>query len=375
MGFAEGCREKTVACGTSEFVRGVNVFPGSGYEYSTGQNEYTFRHLKSLMESAVSPWAHEAESHARSWVRAFDLVRSDRAKERFDKTAAGELAARVYASAVSSLKLATAADWIGWLFFLDDQLDEGHVGKDPAAAHAFLQPLAESLSEKPANRPPDGSPLRAALSDIRRRMLPTMPVAWQRRFTRHVADYLNGCEWEAANRAHGRVPSLDEFPSRRRMAGAIWPSLDLLEFVTDEPLPDRVYGDPLFAEMCEAAADVVCWTDDVLTLDKERAHGDVHNLVIVLEHATGCTTTAAMMRASHHIDSRLADFMRCERRHPGMLDRLGVDGPGQQATQQYVTGLRNWMRGHLDWGLHTIRYHSVEHTATGLAPAYLETLQ
>src|SRR6185437_11966260 len=80
--------------------RSVNVFPGSGYEHPTDPNEHTFRHLKSLMAPAVSPWAHEAESHARGWVRAFNLVRSDRAKERFDKTAAGELAARVYASAV-----------------------------------------------------------------------------------------------------------------------------------------------------------------------------------------------------------------------------------------------------------------------------------
>jgi terpene synthase-like protein len=351
------------------------VFHGSGYEYPADPNEYAFRHLKSLVAPAVSPWAHEAESHARGWVREFGLVRSDCAKERFDKTAAGELAARVYASAVSSLKLAAAADWIGWLFFLDDQLDEGHVGRDPAAAHAFLQPLAESLCDKPANWPPVGSPLRAALSDIRRRMLPAMPVAWQGRFTRHVADYLNGCEWEAANRAHGRVPCLDEFPSRRRTAGAIWPSLDLLEFVTDAPLPDRVYGDPLFAEMCEAAADVVCWTDDLLTLDKERACGDVHNLVIVLERATGCTTTVAMMRAAHQIDSRLADFMRCECRLEEMFGRIRADDAVQVAAQKYTAGLRNWMRGHLDWGLHTIRYHSVERTTTGLAPAYLEMLQ
>lgn len=347
--------------------------PGS--EYPAGPNDHAFRHLKSLVAPAVSPWAREVESHTRSWVRAFDLVRSDRAKERFDKTAAGELAARVFASAVSSLKLATAADWIGWLFFLDDQLDEGPAGRDPAAANAFLRPLAESLCENLASRPPDGSPLLAALSDVRDRVLPTMPEAWQGRFARHVADYFNGCEWEAANRAHGRVPRLEEFPSRRRTAGAIWPSLDLLEFVTDASIPDQVYEDPLFSELREAAADVVCWTDDVLTLDKERACGDVHNLVIVLEHATGCTAAVAMMRATDQIDSRLADFTMCERRLEEMFGRIRADDAVQVATEKYVTGLRNWMRGHLDWGLRTIRYHGVEHTPSGLTPTYLEILQ
>lgn len=358
--------------------------PEVGYERSPGDSDYAsdtaqgganLRQLRSLTASAMSPWADEAESHVRDWVRSFGLVRSDRAKERFDKTAAGALAARVYASAVSPFKLILGAEWIGWLFLLDDQLDEGDVGRNPAATRAFLRPLAESLHDGLADGSPVGSPLRGSLRDIRRRVMSVMPTSWREIFNNHVAEYMKGCEWEAANRAQGRVPGLAEFPSQRRTAGAIWPSLDLLEFVTDGPLPDRVRSEPVFAELCRAAADVVCWTDDVMTVDKERARGDVHNLVIVLEHETGCTADSAVVRAEQRIDSRLGDFIEYECRLAKILSLADADAAARRAAELYLAGLRNWMRGHLEWGISTIRYNSVEQTATNAVPSYLERLQ
>jgi hypothetical protein len=212
-----------------------------------------------------------------------------------------------------------ASDWISWLFLLDDQLDEGTLGRDPVAARAFLRPLAELLDENLSIRLPGEGPFRAVLRDVWSRIVPVTSPTWHARFKRHMADYLDGCVWEAVNRASGRVPGSAEFPAYRRRAGAIWPSLDLLEFVARAPLPDSVYSRPLFVELRRAAADVVCWTDDVLTVDKERARGDVHNLVIVLQHSTGCTAGDAMARAAYAIDSRLADFLECERRLPDLL--------------------------------------------------------
>ncbi len=338
-----------------------------------GQTTLPYR-LRSLTASPMSPWVDEAESHTRNWVRSFGLVRSERAKERFDCMAAAGLAARSYASAVGQSDLAIATDWISWLFLLDDQLDEGSVGRDLMAASKLLRPLAKSLAEQPARRSRYDSPLQAALDDLWSRMAPSMPATWRARFIRDFADYLSGCEWEVANRASGRIPSLEEYPPGHRRTGALWPALDMLEFVTHDPLPDLVYSNPLFAELRNATADVVCWTNDVLTVDKERARGDVHNFVIVLEHTTGCTTDTATAQVAQYIDRRLTDFMERERRLPDLLDAMRLEESTRHTVNRNVAGLRDWMRGHLDWGLETLRYHSVEHTAAGVEPSYLERL-
>jgi hypothetical protein len=335
--------------------------------------EHILQGLKSMPASPMSPWVDAAELHTRDWVRSFGLVRSDRARERFDKTASGELTARLYATTIGEVELCAAADWISWLFMIDDQLDEGAAGRDPNATREFLRPLIELLTGESTEWREQESPLRATLRDIRERLIPTTP-SWQARFAGNVIDYLNGCEWEAANRADGRVPGLDEFPSHRRTAGAVWPSFDVLEFVTNDPLPEHVHGHRLFVEACRAAADVICWTDDVMTVDKERARGDVHNLVIVLEHATGSPTDDAMTEAARRIDVRLADFADCTTQLLDSLGEGGADPAARRSTQRYLSGLQNMMRGHLDWGLNTIRYTRVEHTAAGVDPSYLEGL-
>ena len=338
--------------------------------------------------SPVSPWTPEAEVHVREWAAGFGLVRSQAAQDRFRKTAPGELSGRVYATAAGPDRLAAATAWIGWLFLIDDQLDEGATGKDPALVRDRLRPFADMAAEMagtapaaegapargtPAERPADTTPpagttagrarlpLLAALIEVWGRISPHMPTAWRATFAQHYFDYLRGCEWEAANRACGRIPPEAEFARGRREAGAIWPSLDLLEYVADAPVPDSFRGDPLLAGIRTACADVVCWTDDLLTVGKERAHGDVHNLVIVLQHATGCDERKALEMVAQRIEARVSDFEELRRR---------IVARHEGALASHVTGLQHWMRGHLEWGLRTIRYNAAD---AGSA-AYLEDL-
>jgi hypothetical protein len=321
-----------------------------------------------------SPWAAEVESHVRRWVRSVGLVRSSQAGDRFDRTRTGDLSARGYATAVSQADLEAATDWISCLFFIDDQFDEGRAGRDPRAVHALCQPLRSALIGDAEHASTAGSPLPVAFADALRRILPAMPLDWRRRFTEHVLAYFRGCEWEAANRADGRVPSVAEFVPARREAGAIWPSLDLLEYVTRAPLPDRLFDDLRFRELRTAAADVICWTDDILTVDKERAHGDVHNLIIVVEAATGRSADAAGEEVIARLGQRIADFISSEQLLPDVYTELRLDDRERRNAAVYVAGLRNWMRGHLDWGGTTVRYLRVEHTTPGIEPSYLEQI-
>ena len=309
--------------------------------------------------SPVSPWTPQAEVHVQDWAAEFGLVRSQAARERFRRTAPGELSGRVYASAVDPARLAAATAWIGWLFLIDDQLDEGATGRDPVLARERLRPFAAMAAQMAGMAPPAATaprlPLLAALAQVWGRVSAGMPADWRVAFAGHYFDYLSGCEWEAANRARRRIPAAAEFARRRREAGAIWPSLDLLEYVADAPIPGSLRDDPLLTGIRTACADVVCWTDDLLTVGKEKAHGDMHNLVIVLEKATGSDERKALEMVAARIDARVADFGELRRRILA-LD-AGTDSAAE-ALRRHVAGLHHWMHGHLEWGLRTIRYSS-----------------
>lgn len=324
--------------------------------------------------SPVSVWARQAEVRTQHWAVAFELTRSEVAQARFRKTAPGALSGRVYASAIAQDRLEVATAWIGWLFLIDDQLDESAIGRDPLLVRERLRPFAAMATEMTRAKAatPEGEtskdscqPLLAALRDIWVRVAPTMPMRWRVAFSRNYSSYLSGCEWEANNRALGRIPSIREFRQKRRQAGAIWPSLDLLEYVSDTSLPNSLRGNPLLAEIRTACADVVCWSDDLLTVTKERLHGDVHNFAIVLEHALGCDEHRALDLVTRHIESRMADFEVLRE----TILAMRVDAHAEKVIRRHVEGLHHWMRGHLEWGLQTIRYD-----AQALSTAYLEDL-
>jgi len=309
----------------------------------------------------VSRWTAQAEAHVEDWAAEFGLIRSAAAWSRFRATAPGELAGRVYATAAGQARLAAVTAWIGWLFLIDDQLDEGATGRDPVLARDRLRPFADmaahmagEMTTGPAVRGATAGPPRlrllGALAQVWRSVAPAMPAGWRAAFARHYFDYLCGCEWEAENRAQGRVPAEAEFLRKRREAGAIWPSLDLLEYAAGAPLTGGLRDDPLLAAARTACADVVCWTDDLLTVGKERAHGDVHNLVIVLEYATGCDERKAEDMVAQRIEARFADFG--DLRRQVLASGAGTDG----ALRTHVAGLHDWMLGHLEWGLRAVRY-------------------
>lgn len=308
----------------------------------------------------VATWSVEAERHTRSWTRRMGLIRSPEAASHFAAINVGQLAGRVYPDAAAHHgNLVT--DWFSWLFLFDDQCDEGRIGRDPVLLHAATNDIKNVFD---GSSRPLANPLARAMADLYDRLLPLATSPWLERFCRHVREYLDGCVWEAANRATSLVPTPEEYPAARRAAGAIIPAFDLIEFSTRTYLVDAIYDLTTYQEALHAAADVVCWTDDLATVAKEYARGDVHNLVIVLAHHRKISWTDAVREAGRLLTERINDFLHAER-------TLLTTAPITPLVANLV-GLRQWMRGHLDWGIETARYREVEHTAE--VPGYVDDL-
>lgn len=304
----------------------------------------------------VADWHDTAESRTRLWVRDHGMVRSASAREHFDAIGAGRLCAWVYPDAAPEVR-DVLTDWLSWLFVLDDQCDEGVLGLDPAALDELLDPLHAVLN----GRGTPSAPLARGLAHLCDRLRDR--GTWWPRFRDHVGDYLSACRWEATNRAAGRVPTLDAYIPHRRWAGSMLATLDLAELACGVLLGERDWVAPDYQQAMLAAADVVCWTDDVVAVDKERARGDVHNLVIVLADRHGLAWPDAVATGQAMVYGRVADFIAAERR------LLAAD---REKWERAVHGLRAWMRGHLDWGKETARYREVD-TCDG-TPDYIEEL-
>jgi hypothetical protein len=289
-----------------------------------------------------------ARAHLSDWAGQTGLV-GEATRTRFEKADFGWFAAMVYPIA-DRTGLYLTADWFAWLFMVDDQLDDGAEGRDPDRLRTVFDGMRAVLTGAGPAAGTAGVAV-SSLANLWRRTAPLQTPRWRRRFAAHLTECLTtAATWEAGNRRAGIVPDPATYIAKRRHTGAIYVCMDLIDVVSGLDVPDEVYDSASFRTALDAASDVVCWTNDVFSLDKERALGEVHNLVYVMQYHHGWDRATALERACAAIADRIVDFRRAEARllagrpeHAEMLTR-------------YTAGMRSWMRGNVDWSSRTRRY-------------------
>lgn len=172
---------------------------------------------------------------------------------------------------------------------------------------------------------------------------------WWRRFSDDLCRFAGSIHREALIHASGEIPDLSTYLDRR-ISTLGWHCLvDLIELEQEIELPGEIVQSTEHAACSRAAADVVCGINDLLSLDKELAAGERHNMVLVLRHEYGCGLEEAKLRTRDWIHARLADYQMA---HQKFLGRYGAD----QSLVRYAHGFGNLMRGSLDWSLESGRY-------------------
>jgi hypothetical protein len=315
------------------------------------------------LHTPPSAAAESANEHVVAWARSRGLVRSAAAQRRLAQVRLGDFAARVYPTATFD-ELLLVTDWIAWLDFVDDQNDDGAaaLAGEPSGFELFLARLAEAGLHTGAgdsdssDARADAGPLGEALADLWDRTRDRAGARLCRRLRGHLHEYLTGNVQQVAYRALGDVCDPVEYPALRRAAGGIAVTFDLIEIAGGAELAPQVYYSRAYQRLLTAAGDVVCWTNDILTVEKETAAGDLLNLVVVIEAAERCTRDQALARAGELTAERLDDFHRAERELPGLCAALGLSETDRRGLASCVALLRAWICGHAEWGLTTSRY-------------------
>jgi hypothetical protein len=267
------------------------------------------------IEAAVIDWARRTGLRADPGVGFHRMA--GRAFAEFDAAAA-----------------ALFAQWLTWLFHLDDELDEGECRLE--VFHGMLSGAARH-------------PLEAAFADLWRVTSARMSDRWRARFAVGLRRQHDACRTEADNRAAGRMPTLEEYPALRR--GTVGPYLyDLVEPCLRVEVPAWVHECEPWQQLVNACSDVTAWCNDVASRPKER--GDAHNLVVLAMRQLGLGEREATAWVLERIARRCEDMRAAARRLP--LDDLApkVARDVSKVACAYLAA----PRAHLDWLLESARY-------------------
>lgn len=325
--------------------------------------------------AAIHPRADDVRSAIIPWVRRFRLAEKAVAWHRLDGTRPEFLAARCYPD-VTFEQLVLVTEWIIWFFQFDDQFDEGLLGRQPERVVQVLQALLASLSVggpaspvMPPERPE--AALGASLCDLWQRTCALSSPVWQARFIHDMGNYFSAYCQEAENRVRNVIPDIDSYIRIRYYSGALYSLLYLSEAFSGDTLPDMVLNSTPFQTLWHCTINAISWENDIVSLAKERARGEVNNLVIVLHYHQRCSWQEAIDMVNEQCTEQIHLFLEAER-------QLFADFPGPASarpTARYcVDGMRSWIRGNVDWSLIAHRYNVVEETAPDQTVSYLESL-
>ncbi|WP_329520764.1 cytochrome P450 [Spirillospora sp. NBC_01491] len=263
--------------------------------------------------------------------------------------------------------------WFLWMLLLDDRIDDG-----PWADAGVLAGFAASAAAivAPAREPgtgaagtgggpdpaggvwiPDDPMLRTLAGDLWPRTAELAGSDWRARFAGHLARHLSAQNALVGLRGTeaGALDASTYIALRRDLFGADL-FFDLFEAVDGTVLgdADRPSG------LRDAAADVIAWTNDVYSVEKDLAFQERANLVLVLQRESGRSWQDAIDTARDMIAGRVRDFLVARANLP--RSPTGGEGPGHA----FADRLQAAMRSSLDWHRSVPRYHWQADAGTGV---------
>ena len=268
-------------------------------------------------------------------------------------------------------------DAMAFFFIFDDQFD-GPLGQAPdrvaAACQVFSDIVHGEQSGPGVGSPSRHGPCATAFADLWCRSTEGAPASWVSRAAQEWEYYFATHAHEAINRVRGVPADLDQYLQVRRGIAATGLPISLGERAAGIAVPSGALHSPQLRMMRELAVDITLMCNDVYSLEKEEARGDMDNLVLVIEHTQRCSRAESLAAACHEVRRRCARFEDLAREVPGMCTLLGLESQAQTAVEVYVEIMSGWVVGYHAWETETLRYRSATDSLPISGPGYFEVV-
>ncbi|MFJ9893324.1 terpene synthase family protein [Streptomyces sp. NPDC091280] len=250
-------------------------------------------------------------------------------------------------------RLTWLACWTAFGFLVDDELDDGPLGRDLARCQSLIGDLTSVLDGRPDNQPADGGALRRAMDDLWHRIVPGRSLGWIRSARMNAGAWLSTYSAETADRVADRLPGVAEYRLHRRdsVAGLLY--MDLVEAMIEIDLPETVRQLPQWQALRAFAADHVGLCNDIYSARKESDAGYGHNMVALIRADQNCDIRSAAHRANAMATGYMREFLDAETQ---LLAGTGLPPDTRVDAAHCARAYRAIIRGNFDYHLAAPRY-------------------
>jgi 5-epi-alpha-selinene synthase len=312
-------------------------------------NTITLPTLYCPFEPALHPFADAIGEQSIEWALELRMITEKHVVQVVRDVQFDLLVGQAYPNA-SLNDLRFISDWSMWLLLWDDVCGGPGICDQPrkqAAIHRRLLDILNGASVTDLDHP-----LVYGLHDIRQRMEDRLSSISMQRFIRAVAESFYASVWEAHNRAHKRIPDVAIYLQKRVLTSALFTYLEIFEITHGFVLSLEMRCHAAIQELGRKANNIICWCNDIISYQKEMHQGDVHNLVLLLQHAHDIDLQEAIDRVATLHDAEVHAYLQLESSLPALGLSMSTD------IKQYLALLRSWMSANMYWSLLSGRYQS-----------------
>jgi hypothetical protein len=241
------------------------------------------------------------------------------------------------------------ADWLLWVFPLDDLCEHVFARRRPAGNPLTTGALPQVVT--------------TGVAEFRAAVTAGMSPGWGARFRHDLDSYLSHAVRYAGVSAPDDLPPLDDFLLLRREESAAKPTVDLVEVAAGADLPAEFRACADWCGLTDACADVLAWTNDLHSYRKERQAGSRFNLVDVLVRRAGLSEPDAYARAVDMTNRTAREFVARAAALAHSPQFRSLPEQSRSDALRCLDGMRYWMRGQYEWFVTTrpARYAVARH--------------
>jgi hypothetical protein len=297
----------------------------------------------------ISPYVQAVETHTTQWAGAFNLYEG----KHFDTYRAakfGYMTCRFYPTADYE-RLCNTNDLLVLLFLLDDLFDHEESIRSAGDVQMLMSRCLTVLKDNHHYNIQTGRGILAALSDVWSRVIEKSSKIFQREFIEDILLLFKSIEWQMKNAKTWATPTIDEYIHWRPLIGGAHIAGRLIMFAENIHLTASIQRNPTIQQLNTLCGHLGCWANDLFSLGKEVEHGDVHNLVLVLQKMKNISLDAAIHETVALHNAEMAAFLELYNslRH--------FPGAAGKTVRKYAYDLSMIIRGNIDWSIEdTKRY-------------------
>jgi len=147
-----------------------------------------------------------------------------------------------------------------------------------------------------------------------------------------------------------------------------WVWLDCLELAAELALPSDVIAWCEYRDAGLASQEFSGWYNDLCSLPKELASGELHNLGISLIH--GLSLSEATEELRRQVTARVQDFLEAEQALQRRLEQVHLAPETENAVRHCPFNMRNWISS-VYWFHHESGRYRVEDWEDRAWPPYI----